>query len=269
MKAISNLLMTLPLLLGTIGCVSSYKHVLVSVVDSTTHEPVEGAKITTSYAGHSGFLLVSPHPFEAVTDKNGMALLLASFSAISPDYQVHVLNDKYRVDLTAIGRWDDDKPLRARSKASIPTTPDILVTVPNRAEWEKQRAEAEKQGKLDEQQAEDLFEKSPDYWPEHRAGGSPVIKDKVGDLLLSKRWQSASKKPLGTKADIASIRAAVIRHMKMPKTKVNEIGWLSSSLVMVSSSWYEGPLAAAGYTYVLQKGKDGWIVLAYYMDWVS
>jgi len=275
MKAISSLLMTLPLLLGMLGCVSFYKHVLVSVVDSTTLGPVEGARVTTSYVGYSGFFIASPRPFEAVTDKTGTAMLSASFSAITPEYDVHILNDKYQVDMTWIPSWYLDK-LRARSEAFIPTTPDVVIQVPSReldarrdAESAKQHAEAERQRKLDEQEAEDLFEKSPDYWPEHKAGAYPWVKDKVGDLVLSKRWQSASKKPLGTKADTTSIRAAVVRQMKMPRAEVHEIGWLSSSLVMVSSSWYEGSLAAAGCTYVLQKGKDGWIVLAYYMNWVS
>lgn len=270
------LLMTLPLLLGTIGCVSSYKHVLVSVVDSTTLEPVEGAKVTTSYIGHSAFWFASPHASEAVTDKTGTALLSASFSAIAPEYDVHILNDKYRVDMTWIpNEWRDAK-LRARPEAFIPATPDVVVEVPNReldarssAEQERQRAEAEKQRKMDEQKAEELFEKSPDFWPEHKAGAYPWVKDEVGRLLLSKRWHSASKKSLGTKADIASIREVVVRHMKMPKAEVHEIGWLSSSLVMVSASWYEGSLAAAGYTYVLRKEKDGWIVLAYYMMYIS
>jgi hypothetical protein len=83
------------------------------------------------------------------------------------------------------------------------------------------------------------------------------------------RWESVSKTPLGTKADIASIRASVLKEMNMPKAKVGRIGWLSPTVVMVSFGWYEGPLGAAGYTYVVQKRKDGWFVLTYYMDWVS
>ena len=38
---------------------------------------------------------------------------------------------------------------------------------------------------------------------------------------------------------------------------------------MVKSGWYTGPLAAAGYTYVLKKTEGNWIVLTYYMDYVS
>jgi hypothetical protein len=129
---------------------------------------------------------------------------------------------------------------------------------------EKQRAENERQEKLDEQKAEDIFEKGPDYWPEETRRGAYWIR-----LLLSKRWQIVSTKPLDTKTDIASIRKAVRRDMKIPPAKVDEIGWLSSSVVMVSSRWYQGPLGAGGFIYVLQKGKDGWVILRRYLMWVA
>ena len=261
-KAISCLLKTLPLLLGTIGCVSSYKHVMVSVVDSTTGAPVEGAKVTTSY-WDSAFWHASPHTSEAITGKTGTALLSANYSAISPEYNVHILNDKYQVDTIWIRNEWRDAGLRARPETFIPTTPDIVVNVNSRevdarisAENEKRRAADQERRKMDEQKAEELFEKSPDFWPDHYLGRI----DHVGELLLSKRWNSASTKSLGTKADTDAIRAVVLLNMKTPKAEVHEIRWLSPTLVMVSSSWNAGSLGSGEFWYVLQKGEYGWIV---------
>jgi hypothetical protein len=130
-------------------------------------------------------------------------------------------------------------------------------------------AKTEAQRKSDEQAAETLFRDSPGFWPEHTAGPYPCPKNDVGRLLVQKRWQRASKTSLGLKEDLDTIGAAVVRHMNHPGGKVDEIRWLTPTLVMISCSWYTAPLAAASYTYVLQKDDSGWAVLAYYMDSIS
>ena len=272
----------MPLLLGTIGCVSSYKHVLVSVVDSTTGTPISGAKVITSYYPHSAFSLASRHTCEAVTGETGKAILSANYlprepvlfgrsesSTFSPSYEVVIMNGKYQEQTSIFLSPSTDQELLARPAGFIPTMPDVVVEVTSEAMKARHISENDEQRRMDEQKAEQLFEKLPNFWPEHMEDPYPWPKDYVGQLLLSKRWQSASRNSLGTKEDIDSIRAVVVRHMTHPKAEVHELRWLSPSLVMVSSSWYTGPLASAGYTYVLQKGKDGWIVLAYYMDYVS
>ena len=57
----------------------------------------------------------------------------------------------------------------------------------------------------------------------------------------------------------------MLRNLTLPKSEVGEIRWVSQSVVMVHASWYEAPLAAGAYTYVLQKRKDGWTVLTRYL----
>jgi hypothetical protein len=55
-----------------------------------------------------------------------------------------------------------------------------------------------------------------------------------------------------------------------PKARVGEIRWLDQMTVMVAVSWYEGPEAAAGYTYVLRRNQKGeWHVQTYYMNYIS
>src|SRR5262249_39895589 len=93
--------------------------------------------------------------------------------------------------------------------------------------------------------------------------------NEVDSILLGKRWERASDKALGSEEDVDSIRTVVIKHMKVPESKVNAIRWISPTVVMVSSSWYKGPLASAGYTYVLRKSDKGWSVVANYMNYVS
>jgi len=100
---------------------------------------------------------------------------------------------------------------------------------------------------------------APYEWPEG-ADGYQVIRD---------RFNGASATALGSKDDIEQIKKAVVSHMKHPKAQIKEVRWISPSLVMISSSWYTGPLAAASYYYVLEKNKEQWIVKTYYLLSIS
>jgi hypothetical protein len=282
MKTVPGLLMIAPVVLGTVGCVSSYKHVMVSVIDSETGAPVSGAKVTTSYLTHSAFSLAITRTDAATTDADGKVLLSANYLPrepilfrrsqdliFSPSYQVSIMNAAYQEQTGIFPSYLTDQALLARSADLIPTMPDIVVKVTSEAVKQRERTEREEQQARDEQRAEELFRASPDFWPAAKAEPYPVVEDEVGRLLVFKRWQAASNRPLGTTEDVDSIRAVVLKHMANPKSEVQEIRWISGSIVMVSSSWYTGPVAGAGYTYVLQKRKDGWTIVAHYMNYVS
>src|SRR5262245_60748533 len=81
---------------------------------------------------------------------------------------------------------------------------------------------------------------------------------------LSDRYSQASKKALGSDADIEQIRKLIVAHMKQPEATVNEIRWLSPILVMAETSWHRAPKAGAKYFYVAEKKKDTWEIKTYY-----
>lgn len=230
-------------------------NVLVSVVDSKTRQPVEGATVSIRFRKTS-----------AVTGKDGTALLKLSSAETTPLFDVKVVNEKYDQHF---GYSESPDDWIGRSEDFIPTKPDIVLKVTSRIDEKRREEEMKAKEKSNEDAAEKLFRDSPDFWPERKADPYPSPKDEVGEILLRKRWERASESALGSQEDIESIRAAVIRHMKVPESKVNEMRWISPTVVMVNSSWYEGPLAAAGYTYVLRKSEKGWSVVAYYMNYVS
>jgi hypothetical protein len=156
-----------------------------------------------------------------------------------------------------------------RPKDFIPGTPDIVLEVTSRMDEKRAEEERAAKEKSDEQAAEKIFQDSPDYWPSVNDQLYAYPTNDVGWVLLSKRWERASKTQLGSNKDTEAIRAAVIRHMKHPQAKVHEIRWISPTVVMVASSWYTGPLAAAAYRYVLRKNDQGWSVIAHYLEAIS
>jgi len=275
MKATPKLLCTLLFAEWTCGCVSSYKNVLVSVVDSTTGQPVHGATVIASDPTASPLTRASRRTYRAATDQLGNAMLRANYLSheptllgrhsdlpLEPLYDVVVANDQYDVH---VGVQESSDDLFVRAGSFIPTKPDIVVEVMSK----KTSAAIEEKRKLDEQEAMELFRTSPEFWPEQADEPYSFPKGDVGQLLLWKRWENASKYSLGSKDDVESIRAIVIRRMKHPRAGVNQIRWVSTSVVMVSSSWYSSTIAAAGYTYVLRKSPTGWTVLRSYMSWIS
>jgi hypothetical protein len=241
------------LALEALSTASPSYNVLVSVVDSKTGHQVEGATVST-------------HEITATTGKDGRAMLKLSSGGRLPVFEVKIVNEKYddhRGYSTTRNDW------MQRSEDFIPTKPDIVLKVTSRVDEKRAEAKIEAERKSDEEAAEKLFRDSPDFWPKRKDDPYPTPRNEVGWILLRKRWEHASEKELGSTEDTESIRAAVIQHMKVPESKVSEIRWISPTVVMVSSSWYKGPLASAGYTYVLRKSEKGCSVVAYYINYVS
>lgn len=278
---VCGLLTYLLLLIGNTGCASSYKHVLVSVVDSKTGAPIAGAMVRTDYVKRR-FSLASTLKSQAITDAQGHAVVVANYLPrepvlfgrsedlpFGPNYRISISNDKYEADDFLFPCFTTNEPVFSRSPQVIPTNVDLTEDISSKADVERAEVDREQARRTDEQKAEELFQKSPNFWPEHQESPYEWVKDDVGRLLLFKRWKTISKVSLGTKEDVDSISKVVLQHMRNPKAKIGGIGWLSPTIVMVSSSWYEGPLASAGYTYVVQKSKNGWTVLAYYLEFVS
>jgi hypothetical protein len=235
---------------GILGCSSiSYRHVLVSVIDSKTGRPVEGATVSIHFYPRT----------RIVTGVDGTAMLkLRPKDAQEPIFDVEIVNRQYDQHFGYSKSADD---WMNRPENFVPTKPDIVLELTSRSD--QQRAEEETQARRGaaEQAAEKLFRESPDFWPERT--------NDVAEILFSKRWDHGSERALGSKEDIDSIRAVIIAHMKQPKNQVHKIRWISATLVMAKSSWYAGPLASAGYTYVLRKSEEGWRVLTCAMDYIS
>src|SRR5882672_3131093 len=96
MKPIATFSLLLAVWTGTFGCASSeknvpsYKHVLVSVIDSKSSEPVQGATVSVRYV-HSN------RGDKAVTDQAGRAVLKVNCGPPSDvfSYDVEVVNRRY------------------------------------------------------------------------------------------------------------------------------------------------------------------------------
>jgi hypothetical protein len=107
-------------------------------------------------------------------------------------------------------------------------------------------------------------------WPPRNDKPYPSVKGKDGDKILHRRWEKASKKPLGTDADTAAIKKVILAHIKEGKqSEVDEIRWLSPALIMADAGWYYGPLASAGYFYIVEKKKGKWEIVTRYMLCIS
>ena len=237
------------LVTGILGCSSSYRHVMVSVIDSKTGAPVAGAGVGVHF-----------HPrTRTVTGQDGTATLkLRPKEAQDPIFDVKIVNSYYDQNF---GYSESRNEWMNRPQDFVPTKPDIVLEVTSRIDEQRAEEATQAKRKAAEQAAEKLFRESPDFWPERT--------NDVAKILFLKRWNHASVRVLGSKEDIDFIRAAIIGHMKHPKAEVGEIRWISATIVMAKSSWYTGPLAAAGYTYVLRKGDQGWSVLTCAMDYIS
>src|SRR5689334_3502059 len=85
-----------------------------------------------------------------------------------------------------------------------------------------------------------------DYtWPKRDKDPYPWPQGKDAAKVLQDRFARASKKALGNEKDTEGIKKVILAHMENPKSSVNEIRWLSPTLVMARSSWYASPKAAA------------------------
>src|SRR5438094_8863356 len=124
MKSIATAPLLLAVWIGSFGCASSekgvpsYKHVLVSVIDSKSSEPVPGATVSVRYV-HSN------RGDKAVTDQVGRAVLKVNCGSPSDvfSYDVYVVNRRYDQHL---GVGMDLDELATRSPDFIPTKPDLV-----------------------------------------------------------------------------------------------------------------------------------------------
>lgn len=98
-------------------------------------------------------------------------------------------------------------------------------------------------------------------WPEQEKG-LPWPKRPNGHRIIEDRFYQGSTNSLGSATDLAAIKSAVAT--ARPSGSVVGIRWLSARLVMVKvrlteSQWY----------YVVERRKDDWTILTYYLDWIS
>jgi hypothetical protein len=99
-------------------------------------------------------------------------------------------------------------------------------------------------------------------WPDWETNGLAWPKPDGAGKIIGDRFRSASAKALGSTADIEAIKSAIVA--ARPRGKVMEIRWLSPRLVMAKLRFPE-----SSYYYVVQKRKEQWEILTYYLDWIS
>src|SRR6185295_1295598 len=104
---------------GTFGCATSYRKVLVSVIDSNTRQPVAKATVSASYPAKSSlFRLFNPSP-RSVTDVRGEAMLkVVCERTFGPLFDVVVANEQYDQHL---GYSESSNEWMNRPKEFIPT----------------------------------------------------------------------------------------------------------------------------------------------------
>jgi len=271
MRKIATLLMALPFLLGTFGCVSSYKHVLVSVVDAETGAPIPGAKVATLYHVESKLSRASRRTSEATTDNEGKAMLLANYLPIesvilqkrkndlfSPSYRVSINNKNYHDYRGILPLYATDKALLERPPDFIPMEPDIVIQLLSEKSKDAQRGEARNEGLSNERKAEELLSNLKGTWPEN-------ISEEIGELLAHKCWFTATKTPAFTPEDRYQITKAVLGRSGNIYYKASEIRWVSPSMVIVES----GFIRSGVYLSILQRDGKRWTVVAHYLWLIS
>ena len=244
--------------------------VLVGVFDEVTKLPVAGVKVTASYAS-SGPPAKTTVGDEAVTDDKGQAILKGRYlGGQKPFFTAKISSPHYQFDGVAFPSGIDQDRIVARSPTEKPNEIDICFWIASTSTQESRRRDWDKKREAASREADRLFREEPDYWPPRGEDPYPWPKGDAAGELIAKRWSRTTKTPLGKPTDGPAIRKVVTSHMKHPKSSVGEVRWIDASTVMVSASWHEGPLASAGYTYVLKKDARGeWQVLTYYMNYVS
>jgi len=265
MKPLSRIFSTL-VLVATVGCASFSKprHVLVSVVDETG-QPLAGVWVSNRLLFDDR--LRAPRSSDVRTGPDGLAMLVTRDPVFYYIYTKDGAGEYREKAMLAISSLDEAK-LRARAADYHPTAPDVVFTILSDKEEAKRKEAHQRELEIMEKEARRIFEQNPDFWPETR-DNSEWVKDSTGLRLIELRWESASKEPLGTPADAEAIRRVVEDRMKLQNGRAGEIRWLTSSRVMVAASWYYSSVAAAGYTFVLDKHDGQWTITARYMNWIS
>lgn len=263
------------LLATTALAAEKYCPVLVRIIDSATSQPVAGVKIQVEYWQHPG-KTISLEASEALTDKDGRALLRVfrdafpasvDSSNVSFVFNLSLESDDYHV---TGGRMLFDskveKVIRSRDKKAVPNKPDYTFRVDSRGTSEKRQIAHDKKIADDEQQAEEWLAKGLEYWPEQGEGMWPSSAEW---LFVSKRWDRPASDSLGTTADLQSIRKVTIAALPGSSPSIQEIRWLTENSAMVGCGWYEGPLAAGSYIFVVAKIEGRWVVYRKYLVSIS
>ena len=260
------------LLLST-GCVSSYKHVMVSVVDSETHAPIPGVEVRTHYTEHGVLSRASRKVCTAYTGADGRAIVLANYLDHEPTVLFGTARGLFGPSFSVGGTWlfmseRRERTLVARSNDFIPTEPDIVIERDSEATIERRRAESQRQSEETRKEVDRLFRESPDYWPSPTDPSWHVRR--VGLQLVRMRWDGASQARLGSTEDEEAIRRLVLQHFAFARKKsVDGIRWISPSVVIVVASWYSGVLAAGDHMVVLKRTESGWGIVVVYTLSVS
>ena len=280
MRKVTASLLALTLLVCAAGCASPYKQVMVVVVNAYTNAPVAGVSVTSNLSPQPDRQVVRELHI-AITDNAGRVVLPAAyFRNESADYdgtphpiaaawyRIDIRNEIYDEHLEAQVSPEKAAELVNRPPRFIPTQPDLVVKI-GASDSSIQLARRKLQRKRDEQQAQDWFEHTPDYWPKNRSEPGSFVDDNAGSLLLAKRWEAGSVNPLGSPQDVESIRKIVLEKMNARGGEVAGMRWLSPTLVMVAAGWSEGRLNAGSVTYVLKKTPEGWSIFADYLNWIT
>jgi len=101
-------------------------------------------------------------------------------------------------------------------------------------------------------------------WPAKESHGPAWARPKECIGIVEERFKNASTKALGTETDIAEIHQVINSSHPNWKLQVEELRWLSPSLAVARVRAPE-----AEYFYVIEKEKDKWAVLTYYLHWLS
>jgi hypothetical protein len=98
-------------------------------------------------------------------------------------------------------------------------------------------------------------------WPDRGTNGLAWPKPKSAGKIIEDRFLSAATNALGSAADMEAIKSAI--GAARPHGKVKKIRWLSPRLVMAKVRFPE-----SSYYYVVQKRKEEWGILTWYLEWI-
>src|SRR5947209_2400339 len=106
-----------------------------------------------------------------------------------------------------------------------------------------------------------FFARGGDYsWPERGSDPYPWPRGADRGKILHERFTQASTNSLGTPTDIGAVKQTIAAHRALERVEVRQLRWLSPSLVMGLTR-----TRSAAYYYIVEKKKDAWSVLTYYM----
>jgi hypothetical protein len=254
-----------------------YRSVLLKVVDETSGEPIAGVKVATEYWGDPK-KPVTPRVGQGTTDAAGLVLLEVCRAAYSPRkgpgsriveviYNLELKNEAYQQN-GGMAQFSTkvEQSIFTRKPGETPSHPDYTFNIRSVSE-QRRLAEIDNENEeRDKRQAEEWHMKGPDFWPPQT---NELWPNSAENLLLEKRWESASRKAIGSENELAAIKAAITENISGENPSVGEVRWLTQSVVLASGGWYGGPINAGTYFYVLKKIEGRWIVFRKYLQVIS